>query len=268
MTLHSALRSSLALQLVACQSLLSLEEYSFEARGSVDASMVGGERGGADAGGASISGGAGGASAGASNVEGAGGSGPTHPLDEGGAGGDLSAGQGALGGTGGGDPIVSLDAGPPEPLDASDGCVPTTLYRDGDGDTYGDVSQQRIDCLEPGWATRSGDCRDDEPLVHEGQAGFFGVGYPDPGIPGGLSFDYDCSGGEDADPTNAPANGAPLCQPLICQGTGYVSVDGREGPGVNPLCGSRVRRDCVVISILGCGASDTPLPEDSAFRCR
>jgi hypothetical protein len=181
-------------------------------------------------------------------------------------------GQGGLdgGGTGGSD---DLDAGPPALVDGGpDGCVPTTLFRDRDEDTYGDVTTTGEGCAQLGWVTRAGDCRDDIALVNPGQQGFFGEGFVDQNKPGDISFDYNCSGTEEADQTNTPPTGEPNCadilDPLSCMGTGYLPVAARAGTGIDPLCGSRVRRDCVVVQVLNCAPSDTDLTAQDAFRCR
>lgn len=198
----------------------------------------------------------------------------------GGSGGDAGVGgsspvggQGGLGGQGGGGGAGDEDAGPPVLVDGGpDGCVPTTLFRDRDGDTYGDVASMGEGCSQQGWVTRAGDCRDDLPNVNEGQDGFFGEGFVDQNKPGNISFDYDCSGTEEADQTNTPPTGEPNCadilDPLSCMGTGYLAVAARTGNGIGPLCGSRVRRDCVVVQLLNCAPSDTNLTVQDAFRCR
>jgi len=245
---YRPLSSSLALLTllgVAGQGLLSCDEDPFATLSVVDA--------------------------GAHPDSGRGGAGPSPSTGGGGAGGYRSPGQVELDGGVAGNSAVALDGGPLEPFDSGDGCAPTTLFRDADGDAYGDVSEQRTGCPEPGWVTQSGDCRDDNPLVHAGQVEFFGVGYVDADQPGGVSFDYDCSGAEDADASNTPPSGEPRCDVLAlltCIGSGYSSASGREGPGIGPLCGSRVRVDCVARVVIGCGSVATDLPEEEAFRCR
>lgn len=196
-----------------------------------------------------------------------------------GAGGNAgAAGTSELGGQGGLDDAGAagsddLDAGPLDVIDGGpDGCVPVTLFRDRDEDSYGDVTSTGQGCPQPGWVTRAGDCRDDIAIVNPGQVGFFAEGFVDQNKPGNVSFDYDCSGSEDADPTNTPSTGEPNCSelldPVSCMGTGFLPVAGRVGAGVNPLCGSLVRRDCVVQQLLNCTASDTDLTVQDAFRCR
>lgn len=210
------------------------------------------------------------------------GSGGSEFLDGGGLGGDGgvggagsswpggNAGLGGLGGGGAGG-TSDLDAGSGGPPDAADGCAPTTVYRDRDGDSFG-AGEAFVGCVQPGWVDNDADCGDDEPLAHPGQEGFFGDGFDDPSKPGIKSFDYDCSGVEEVDPENSPATGEPRCDEigdlLACMGDGYMPDVDRTGEGINPLCGSRIRRRCVVQTLLGCTGSDSRLASEDAFRCR
>lgn len=256
--LHRSFRSALAPLLAASTCLPGcgdddLEPWRVEAPGHVWPVGGGGAEGMADGAAGSPSPSDAGASA-SSGQGGAGAGGPVHEELDGGAAGSAS----------------DLDAAASEPLDGGDACVPTTLYRDGDGDSYGDISESRVGCPGPGWVPQAGDCHDGNALVHPGQTEFFGVPYADPNGPSRVSFDYDCSDTDDADPTNSPSTAAPACLEIAdtaeCAGSGYVSGT-REGPGIEPLCGSRVRRDCVVLTLLGCTASDTNVPVEEAFRC-
>ncbi|HCH62648.1 MAG TPA: hypothetical protein DFR83_07590, partial [Deltaproteobacteria bacterium] len=58
--------------------------------------------------------------------------------------------------------------------------IDQTVYADLDGDGWGDETAAATGCPEPGWATASGDCNDDDPGVH-------------PGVP------FDACDGEDTD---------------------------------------------------------------------
>jgi hypothetical protein len=207
-------------------------------------------------GGTSAQGGASGAAtAGASGgVETGGGGQGGSAAGTGGASGSAGASAGSAG-------VSSADAGP----SGDAGCA-LTLYRDGDGDGVGDIANRRVGCLEPGWVTQPGDCRDDLPEVFLGQTLFFSESYADVA---GASFDYDCSDTEEPDPSNSPLTTPPDCAglSLTCTGSGYLPASPlRSGAGVEPRCGSNLRRDCVTMA-LGCGPQDTPLDESLIFRC-
>jgi hypothetical protein len=175
-------------------------------------------------------------------------------------------GAGSQGGTG---PIadipdasILLDGGP-------DGCVPVDLYRDNDGDGYGDTAQHAWGCIRDGWVEAFGDCRDDREDVFPGQTITFGTGYPDPGKPDGISFDYDCSGAEEAGANN-PSTAAPVCQGLsvvglACVGSGYQQTARGMANGVNDLCGSEIVVNCVT---QGLNCVPNELPVQTPFKCR
>jgi hypothetical protein len=213
-------------------------------------------------------GGAGGGdgTSGASAQAGAGGA-----VTAGGAGMGGSGQGGAAGGTAGasgsggrpGDAGALGDAGPL--ADAGCGVV---LYRDGDSDGVGDIANSRVGCPAPGWVTQPGDCRDDLPEVFLGQLLFFAEPYSDVA---GASFDYDCSNVEEPDPSNSPLTAPPDCAGLsvTCAGSGYLPASPlRSGVGIEPRCGSNLRRDCVTVPPLGCGSQDSPLDPSLTFRCR
>jgi hypothetical protein len=118
-----------------------------------------------------------------------------------------------------------------------------------------------------------GDCRDDLPDVYPGQMTFFAEPYADPTRPAANneSFDFDCSGTEQSAPSNSPATPAPnSCNGLItCQGSGYLpSSPARSGAGVEPRCGSNLRRTCISDGGLGCVADDVALADTLIFRCK
>ena len=62
---------------------------------------------------------------------------------------------------------------------------------------------------------------------------------------GGVSFDFDCSGAEEADPDNSPSGAPPDCASIIaildCSGQGFRD-EGRAGPGIIGQCGSEIHR--------------------------
>jgi hypothetical protein len=177
-------------------------------------------------------------------------------------------GAGSQGGTG---PIIDipdasifLDGGP-------DGCVPLDLYRDVDGDSYGDTAQHAFGCIREGWVELPGDCREDLPLVNPGQAGFFGEGFSDPEKPGGISFNYDCNNFEEGDTNNNPPGAAVDCQGLLglgvaCAGSGYERTARGTADGVNDLCGSDIVITCVAPTLASCVSS--PLAVLTPFKCR
>lgn len=176
---------------------------------------------------------------------------------------------GSVDGTAGSDDV--LDAGPPELVDGGpDGCVPTTLFRDRDRDTYGDVADRGQGCPQRGWATRAGDCRDDIGDVHPGQLEFFGGGFVDQTKPGNISFDYDCTGVEEPSPNNNTNAPAPNCEglSLTCTGSGFLPANDppRTGSGADARCGSILRRVCQTAG-LGCASDDTEVAERFRFLC-
>jgi hypothetical protein len=145
------------------------------------------------------------------------------------------------------------------------GCTsPTTFYPDADKDTFGRSTGTVIGCAPPAignWSTVGGDCDDDDENVHPKQTTYFDNPHSTSG--GIHSFDYDCSGAEEGDPSQVGA--APVCSTLSlgCTGTGYVKTS-RTGPGVNALCGSTVQSTCKV-NVLACNAV---LVTVSAYRCK
>lgn len=150
---------------------------------------------------------------------------------------------------------------------------PLVYYKDEDGDGFGKNAETTSSCtpLSGKWSSVGGDCRDDLPAVKPFRAGmpnppaYSGTGYPANNQPAGVSFDYDCNGAEDADPTNA-YGADPDCSGLLnCNGAGYVAANpSRQGPGINPRCGSMTVKRC--IGPLPCTSvlEDTSIP----YRCR
>lgn len=182
---------------------------------------------------------------------------------------DASTTSGGVGGPTGSEGSGSKDAGQHgPPVSDVDACAPVTLYRDADGDELGDVSYTGLGCPSEGWVTEPGDCRDDLAEVHPGQQAYFSVPYP---VPNGVSFDYDCTNREDPDIENTTLAPVPTCAGqlgLRCEGAGYLPREPiRSGEGVDPRCGSNIRRSCES-SALTCFAVDVSLDDSLRFRCK
>jgi hypothetical protein len=160
----------------------------------------------------------------------------------------------------------TISSNVPDAGDAIPSCTPLQLFVDLDGDGFGsDAVAPQTRCETAGWVERGGDCLDAVPTadnhakdVHKEQTRYFEVGYPVPGQPGQVSFDYDCSGGEEAAPgTTALASGdADDCSStsLSCNSlTGMLPV-ARSGANVNVVCGSKTALVCN----LGAGGQCVP----------
>ena len=223
---------------------------------------TGGSRGSGGAPGSSGGGGGAGAQAGASGAP----SSPDSSLASGGTT-SIEAGIGpdATAETGGSisNPRDAATAGGGE----SSTCTsPTTWYPDSDRDSYGRSTGTVVACDQPSngfWALEGGDCQDDDADVHPKQQNYFDGSYSTSG--GTDSFDYDCSGHEDGDPSQIGA--APNCGSLLgigCAGSGFRATN-RTGVGVNPLCGSRTKITCTPAP-LACNAVATSV--SVGYRCR
>lgn len=142
---------------------------------------------------------------------------------------------------------------------------PIAWYRDEDGDGYG-TSVTVFACNPPSsnWSAVPGDCNDTWPEVHPGQEKFFGTYYIK--SDGTASFDYDCSGREDPNPsqTLAAKDCGALKLALCGDESGYVT-NNRSGEGINPYCGSTVVRACVP-SLLVCDTTERD--NQPPFSCR
>jgi hypothetical protein len=165
--------------------------------------------------------------------------------------------------------------------DARDGSAdvacsePIVFYRDEDGDGFGG-DQIVTSCAAPGdpWTTLGGDCRDDLQSVKPFRTGwpnppqYSSTGYSDSTKPQGLSFDYDCTGAETADPSNA-YGAVPNCGGLLnCDGAGYLPLNpARTGPGIDPRCGSTTLQRCNG-KLLGACALLPPENTSVPYRCR
>jgi hypothetical protein len=171
--------------------------------------------------------------------------------------------------------VVQDAARPPAPdtSTADPGCPGSlsTWYADDDLDGHGRSGASadvRAACTPPGpaWSLVSGDCADDNALVHPGQVTYFGVAYRR--ADGASSFDYDCSNTEDGDPTIplSPKN-CGLLSLALCGGMGYAATS-REGVGLNPYCGSGVWSTCEAkgLGLLVC--ESTSARRDPPYGCR
>ena len=225
-----------ALLLVLAASACSGSEFSASSSGGSGGTLGGGAAG---QGGAAPRGGAGaGSLAGASHAGSSAAGAPEGGADNGGAADDAGAG----------------DAG---------ACTASQWFPDGDGDDYGRTTAQVEACVAPTagkWVSHGGDCNDDDALVFPKEKDFKSTGYA---VTGGVSFDYDCSGQEEPDPTALGA--APACSSVLaCTGSGFAGT-GRTGVGVNPLCGSKTLVTCMQEG-LACKAVQSQVPE--GLRCR
>jgi hypothetical protein len=151
--------------------------------------------------------------------------------------------------------------------------VPVILYRDRDGDGFGGTTEGDLEFGCPpleGYSTVTGDCHDVQPSeldpadqVFPGQEQYFGSAYP---TANGLSFDYDCSGNEVAEPHPDFVAAPTDCeQRQSCAGldSGYLPAAPRAGQNVNVLCGSLNSVVCTA-SVSGCGLFNV---SGLAFRC-
>lgn len=141
--------------------------------------------------------------------------------------------------------------------------APVLYYQDADGDGFGTSDVVASFCLPPraGYSEVAGDCNDAVAEAFPGQTQFFPTGYSIAG--GGTSFDYDCSG--DELPDDSQAGEAPDCGTLSgCTGEGFVPTP-RSGDGVDPLCGSTAFVECKT-ELLTCKSDVSTASEPK--RCR
>ena len=156
---------------------------------------------------------------------------------------------------------------------------PIVYYKDEDGDGFGVDGMTTSSCtpLSGKWSAEGGDCRDDLATVRPYKQGmpnppaYSGVGYPANNLPQGVSFDYDCSGTEEADPTNAYGAEPECGGPLSCSGVGYIAANpSRQGPGIDPRCGSTTLKRCQLLlmangpALCSSALETTQIP----YRCR
>jgi hypothetical protein len=199
---------------------------------------------------------------------------------------ELGSGANPTGGSGGNTGLGSNERDGGMPLDGAaasggsgdappDGgnaeCSQQLLYPDRDGDGVGLTSGAQLRCAAQDWVSVPGDCRDDLMDVFLGQSRYFGMSYPEPTHADGVSFDFDCNGIEEPDPTNLTLAPVPDCSglPLTCNQKGFLpAVSGRSGSGIDPRCGSNLLRQCVVSQLVGCDSETLVLGEGDRFRCR
>jgi hypothetical protein len=165
------------------------------------------------------------------------------------------------------DGSTAVDASPPSVPDAAPPCTTErAFHRDADGDGYGSEETILVGCAAPaprGWVQAVGDCDDADDAVHPGQKAFFGV--PRAGHGGAPSYDYDCSGKEDPDPSQSKAPGCGLLTLGSCAGAGYNATS-RTGTGLNSYCGSKSKTTCAAaIGPLVCEA--TTATTNVAYGC-
>lgn len=200
---------------------------------------------------------AGAASGGSSSGAGGGSAGGQSSLAGAESGGAAGMNEGENGGAPGG-------AGSEASAGEGGGCNASAWYPDNDGDLYGRSSGKLLSCEAPTtgkWVTAPGDCNDDNQLVFPAAPAYMATSFTPP--QGGSSFDYDCSGVEEEDPTQLGP--APACNnALACSGAGFQPTS-RTGTGVNPLCGSTTLVTCKK-SGLTCTAVVTQVTD--GVRCR
>jgi len=141
--------------------------------------------------------------------------------------------------------------------DPSNGCEPLTpYYKDGDGDGFGTGAKVGEACTAPpGNALALGDCDDTNANVKPGQAAFFFTGYTSAN--GSLSYDYDCNGTEQGEPTK------PVGDCNACRVGDYLKISRPKAPPTpNLYCGSTTR-------IYACsGSSSCGSSSASTLGCR
>jgi hypothetical protein len=113
-----------------------------------------------------------------------------------------------------------------------------TFYLDNDGDGYGQTGKSTCVQTQPaGYAALPGDCDDNDSKVNPGQTAYFTIARD------GGSFDYNCSGTDEKDPTYACADSlvsCDTCTATMCTGTpGYdAGVPACGGSGAFCYCGA------------------------------
>jgi hypothetical protein len=134
----------------------------------------------------------------------------------------------------------------------ANGCEPLRpFYVDADGDGVGGGAKVGEACTAPqGNSLVAGDCLDSNDKVKPGQSTFFATGYTN--ASGKLSYDYDCNGIEEREPTK------PVGDCAMCRTGDYVSVlRPQPPPNADLHCGSTSR-------IGSCGSSGSGMACDLA----
>lgn len=233
--------------------------------------------GGASDGGASDAGGRPAASGGRSSSSGAKGDGGKAAaggkastggtLGVGGAAGNQTGGIAATGGAigNGGRP----GAGGATP---SGGCSASKWYADSDADQFGDDGQTTVACTAPAghWVLLGGDCNDGNEDVHPATSSnpvaFHGTGFEN--TVGQESYDYDCNGHEEGDPSQqeiGACSGLTACDQGV---QGYVARSDRVGASIDSYCGSTTTVTCgKLLNLLICGETSRATSQPPR-RCR
>jgi hypothetical protein len=149
-------------------------------------------------------------------------------------------------------------------LPRDDGCN-KLWYLDHDGDGYG-AGPAQLACQPPehDWVDRAGDCADADALVFPGQKAFFDKAYLR--ADGVDSFDYDCSGTEQGNPSQALAPRCEMVRGPQCGAAGYTETP-RGAKGVNPFCGSFVMEVCQsTLAVVFCKSSLQAV--NTPYACR
>jgi hypothetical protein len=128
-------------------------------------------------------------------------------------------------------------------------------YTDGDNDGVGGGDKVGEACVAPaGTSLVAGDCVDTNAKVKPGQSTYFATGYTT--ASGVLSYDYDCNGAEEHDPTK-PVGGC-----TICRVHDYVSVGRPSYPPMHDIyCGSTT-------VITGCSSASCSVSTATPVGCR
>jgi hypothetical protein len=216
--------------------------------------------GATDAGAGGANGGSGAANDGGGGAADGGGSG-TAGGGTAGTGGKLATGGTSSGGASGGGAGGSPD------------CTnPTTWYLDADQDGYGSTATPPIvSCVPPPghFAKVGNDCNDSNDMVHPQltppEVQYFSKPYQT--ASGVDSYDYDCSGHEEGDPSQQKA--AAMCPAAslgTCGGSGYLAVSTGNRVAANGYCGSKSFRTCMNVTAF-CTAQDV-MNYSVAYRCK
>jgi hypothetical protein len=145
---------------------------------------------------------------------------------------------------------------------------PVDWYIDADHDGYGALNGRKISaCTQPSpdYSKFGGDCEDGMPDVHPQltaqETHYFDSPYKTSS--GQESFDWDCSGKEDGNPTAPVATKCSLLTLGACGGTGYEPIQ-RSG---NALCGSNQYQTCSSSLALTCDLSKITIAT-TLYACR
>jgi len=119
-------------------------------------------------------------------------------------------------------------------------------YADRDGDGFGAGAKVGEACKPPvGTSLAAGDCLDTDKQVKPGSAAFFFTGYTN--ASGQISYDFDCNGVEEREPTKTVGPGC-----AVCRVGDYTAVKRKGPPPTNAdlFCGSTTR-------VAACGSTSS-----------